>query len=61
MKILSVLLTVGLSVAALAQTKPTPIGIVPANLYQELERKATAEPNIKPAALAKYANDLLAN
>jgi len=65
MKILSVLFTFtflvsGLSVLTAAQTKPAPIKIVPANLYQELEKKVTAEPNIKPAALAKHANDLLA-
>lgn len=65
MKLLSVLLAFaflvsGLSGAAAAQTKPTPIKIVPANLFAELEKKMTAEPNIQPATLAKYGNDLLA-
>ncbi len=65
MKILSMLLAVtflisALSTAAVAQTKPAPIKIVPANLFEELEKKVTAEPNIQPAALAKYGNDLLA-
>lgn len=55
-----ILVVSGLSAVTAAQTKPAPIRIVPANLYQEIEKKATAEPNITPAALAKYANDLLA-
>ena len=65
MKIILVLLTFaflvsGLSDAAAAQTKPSPIKIVPANLFEQLEKKVTAEPNIQPATLAKYGNNLLA-
>jgi len=64
MKILFALFTftlvISFSVPTAAQTKPAPIKIVPPNLYQEIEKKAAAEPNITPAMLAKYANDLLA-
>lgn len=65
MKLLSMLLAFAflvcaLSVAGVAQTKPAPVKIVPSNLFAELEKKVTAEPNIQPATLAKYANDLLA-
>jgi len=65
MKLLSVLLAfaflvTALAVAAMAQTKPAPVKIVPSNLFEELEKKVTVEPNIQPATLAKYGNDLLA-
>jgi len=65
MKVPSVLFTFAfllgsLAVVTQAQTKPAPVRIVPPNLYQEIEKKATAEPDIALATLAKYANDLLA-
>jgi len=42
------------------QTKQSSIHIVPANVFDELQKKLAAEPKIKPVALARYANDLLA-
>lgn len=65
MKVLSMLCTFGFLFSGLAfvtpaQTRPASIRIFPAKLYQEIEKKATAEPNITPAMLAKYGNDLLA-
>ena len=37
-----------------------PIRIVPAKIIDTLQKKLETEPDIKPAALAKYANDLMA-
>jgi hypothetical protein len=65
MKILSALLAfsffAGGPVGAIpVQTKQSSIQIVPANVFDELQKKLTAEPKIKPAELARYANGLLA-
>jgi hypothetical protein len=43
-----------------AQMGKAPIRIVPSKLTDDVQKKLTAEPKIKPAALAKYANGLLA-
>jgi hypothetical protein len=65
MKILSALLAftflAGAPIGAIpAQTRPSSIKIVPANVFDELQKKLAAEPKIKPAELARYANGLLA-
>jgi len=43
-----------------AQTQPSSIKIVPANLFAELQKKLVSEPKIKPFELARFANGLLA-
>ena len=64
MKIFSTLLALVLFVGGLIVNVPAqsakPMRIFPSHIIDTLQKKVETEPNIKPAALAQYANDLLA-